>query len=78
MVDRGIVSGGCYYDRYTLLTQLGHVPPLGAAAKATQPPSQKGVRPISELYTFHMCLWPRDNKDAGRRPRSRPRGLRWG
>ena len=27
-----IVSGGCYYDQYTLLTQLGHVPPLVAAA----------------------------------------------
>jgi steroid delta-isomerase-like uncharacterized protein len=27
-----IVSGACYYDQYTLLTQLGHVPPLSAAA----------------------------------------------
>ncbi len=27
-----IVSGACYYDQYTLLTQLGHVPPLAAAA----------------------------------------------
>jgi steroid delta-isomerase-like uncharacterized protein len=27
-----IVSGGCYYDQYTLLSQLGHVPPLVAAA----------------------------------------------
>jgi len=27
-----IVSGGCYYDQYTLLTQLGHIQPLGAAA----------------------------------------------
>jgi steroid delta-isomerase-like uncharacterized protein len=27
-----IVSGGCYYDQYTLLTQLGHVQPLAAAA----------------------------------------------
>ena len=27
-----IVSGGCYYDQYTLLTQLGHVSPLAAAA----------------------------------------------
>jgi len=26
-----IVSGGCYYDQYTLLTQLGHIP-LAAAA----------------------------------------------
>jgi ketosteroid isomerase-like protein len=26
------VSGGCYYDQYTLLMQLGHVPPLAAAA----------------------------------------------
>jgi predicted ester cyclase len=26
------VSGGCYYDQYTLLTQLGHVQPLGVAA----------------------------------------------
>ena len=26
------VSGGCYYDQYTLLTQLGHVQPLAAAA----------------------------------------------
>jgi steroid delta-isomerase-like uncharacterized protein len=26
------VSGACYYDQYTLLTQLGHVPPLAAAA----------------------------------------------
>src|SRR5260370_39958529 len=23
-----IVSGGCYYDQYTLLTQLGHIQPL--------------------------------------------------
>jgi hypothetical protein len=27
-----IVSGGCYYDQYTLLTQLGHVQALGVAA----------------------------------------------
>ena len=27
-----IVSGGCYYDQYTLLTQLGHVQPLVTAA----------------------------------------------
>lgn len=27
-----IVSSGCYYDQYTLLTQLGHVSPLAAAA----------------------------------------------
>jgi steroid delta-isomerase-like uncharacterized protein len=27
-----IVSGSCYYDRYTLLTQLGHIPALAAAA----------------------------------------------
>jgi predicted ester cyclase len=27
-----IVSGGCYYDQYTLLTQLGHIQPLAAAA----------------------------------------------
>jgi steroid delta-isomerase-like uncharacterized protein len=27
-----IVSGSCYYDQYTLLTQLGHVQPLAAAA----------------------------------------------
>ena len=27
-----IVSGGCYYDQYTLLTQLGHIEPLAAAA----------------------------------------------
>lgn len=27
-----IVSGACYYDQYTLLTQLGHVQPLPAAA----------------------------------------------
>ena len=27
-----IVSGGCYFDQYTLLMQLGHVPPLAAAA----------------------------------------------
>ena len=25
-------SGGCYYDQYTLLTQLGHVQPLATAA----------------------------------------------
>jgi hypothetical protein len=25
-------KGGCYYDQYTLLTQLGHVQPLGVAA----------------------------------------------
>lgn len=27
-----IVSGGCYYDQYTLLTQLGHIHPIGVAA----------------------------------------------
>jgi steroid delta-isomerase-like uncharacterized protein len=27
-----VVSGGIYYDQYTLLTQLGHVQPLAAAA----------------------------------------------
>jgi predicted ester cyclase len=27
-----IVSGACYYDQYTLLTQLGHIQPLAAAA----------------------------------------------
>ena len=27
-----VVSGGCYYDQYTLLTQLGHIQPLAAAA----------------------------------------------
>jgi steroid delta-isomerase-like uncharacterized protein len=27
-----IVSGGCYYDQYTLLAQLGHIQPLAAAA----------------------------------------------
>ena len=27
-----IVSGGCYYDQYTLLTQLGHIQPLATAA----------------------------------------------
>ena len=27
-----VVSSGCYYDQYTLLTQLGHVQPLGVAA----------------------------------------------
>jgi hypothetical protein len=27
-----IVSGGCYYDQYTLLTQLGHIQPLAEAA----------------------------------------------
>ena len=27
-----IVSGRCYYDQYTLLTQLGHIQPLAAAA----------------------------------------------
>jgi predicted ester cyclase len=26
------VSGDCYYDQYTLLTQLGHAQPLAAAA----------------------------------------------
>jgi hypothetical protein len=25
-------SGSCYYDQYTLLTQLGHIEPLAAAA----------------------------------------------
>jgi hypothetical protein len=29
-----IVSGGCYYDQYTLLTQLGHVTPLAAGKAA--------------------------------------------
>ena len=27
-----MVSGGCYYDQYTLLTQLGRIQPLPAAA----------------------------------------------
>ena len=27
-----ISSGGCYYDQYTLLTQLGHIQPLAVAA----------------------------------------------
>jgi len=27
-----VMSGGCYYDQYTLLTQLGHIQPLAAAA----------------------------------------------
>jgi predicted ester cyclase len=27
-----IVSGGCYYDQYTLLTQLGHIQSLAVAA----------------------------------------------
>ena len=27
-----IVSGGCYYDQYTLLTQIGHIQPLAVAA----------------------------------------------
>lgn len=27
-----VVSGDCYYDQYTLLTQLGHIQPLAAAA----------------------------------------------
>jgi steroid delta-isomerase-like uncharacterized protein len=27
-----VVLGSCYYDQYTLLTQLGHVKPLAAAA----------------------------------------------
>jgi steroid delta-isomerase-like uncharacterized protein len=27
-----IVSGGCYYDQYTVLTQLGHIQSLAAAA----------------------------------------------
>ena len=27
-----IVSGSCYYDQYTLLTQLGHIQPLEVAA----------------------------------------------
>jgi len=27
-----IVSGNCYYDQYTLLTQLGHIQPLAEAA----------------------------------------------
>jgi steroid delta-isomerase-like uncharacterized protein len=27
-----VESGGCYYDQYTLLTQLGHIHPLAAAA----------------------------------------------
>jgi len=26
------VSGSCYYDQYTLLTQLGHIQPLALAA----------------------------------------------
>jgi ketosteroid isomerase-like protein len=26
------VSGSCYYDQYTLLTQLGHIQPLAMAA----------------------------------------------
>jgi ketosteroid isomerase-like protein len=27
-----MVSGGCYYDQYTLLTQLDHIQPLSVAA----------------------------------------------
>jgi len=27
-----IVLGGCYYDQYTLLTQLGHIQPMAEAA----------------------------------------------
>jgi steroid delta-isomerase-like uncharacterized protein len=27
-----VVSGACYYDQYTLLTQLGHIQPLAVAA----------------------------------------------
>ena len=27
-----IVSGGCYYGQYTLLTRLGHIQPLAVAA----------------------------------------------
>lgn len=27
-----MVSGGCYYDQYTLLTQLGHIQPLAVPA----------------------------------------------
>ncbi len=27
-----MVSGGCYYDQYTILTQTGHIQPLSAAA----------------------------------------------
>jgi hypothetical protein len=27
-----IVSGACYYDQYTLLTQLGHMQPFAVAA----------------------------------------------
>ena len=27
-----MVSGGCYYDQYTLLTQLGHIQSLAVAA----------------------------------------------
>ena len=27
-----VVSAGCYYDQYTLLTQLGHIEPLAVAA----------------------------------------------
>ena len=27
-----VASGGCYYDQYTLLAQLGHIQPLAAAA----------------------------------------------
>ena len=27
-----LMSGDCYYDQYTLLTQLGHVQPLAAVA----------------------------------------------
>jgi steroid delta-isomerase-like uncharacterized protein len=30
--DGRIVSGRCYYDQYTLLTQLGHIQPLAVAA----------------------------------------------
>jgi len=30
--DGRFVSGSCYYDQYTLLTQLGHIEPLAAAA----------------------------------------------
>ena len=30
--DGRVVSGNCYYDQYTLLTHLGHIQPLAAAA----------------------------------------------
>jgi hypothetical protein len=46
--QRRIVSGGCYYDQYTPLTQLGHIQPLAMAAKRGNPRSPKRLFALND------------------------------